>query len=139
MRKDENVTRTKIKAFLASNGTTLTDVVKVMNERHPDEPTTQQNITNKLARETIKFKEVVEIADILGYDIAFKKRHGINCTHDDPYPHHVPQCLYERIRTQQKTLQGFHTLQGFLFNPYSVFTSGIPYITNHCVFALHPV
>ena len=76
MRKDENVTRTKIKAFLASNGTTLTDVVKVMNERHPDESTTQQNITNKLARETIKFKEVVEIADILGYDIAFKKRNG---------------------------------------------------------------
>ena len=40
MRKDENITRAKIKAFLASNGTTLTDVVKVMNERHPDEPTT---------------------------------------------------------------------------------------------------
>ena len=76
MRKDENITRAKIKAFLASNGTTLTDVVKVMNERHPDEPTTQQNLTNKLARETIKFKEVVEIADILGYDIAFKKRNG---------------------------------------------------------------
>lgn len=73
MKKDENITRTKIKTFLASNGTTLTDVVKVMNERHPDEPTTQQNITNKLARETIKFTEVMEIADILGYDLVFKK------------------------------------------------------------------
>ena len=76
MRKDENITRAKIKAFLASNGTTLTDVVKVMNERHPDEPTTQQNITNKLARETIKFSEVMEIADILEHDIVFKKRNG---------------------------------------------------------------
>ena len=76
MRKDENITRAKIKAFLASNGTTLTDVVKVMNEMHPDEPTTQQNLTNKLARETIKFSEVMEIADILEHDIVFKKRNG---------------------------------------------------------------
>ena len=76
MRKDGNIIRTKIKTFLAANGVTLTDVIKIMNERHPDEPTTQQNITNKLARETIKFSEVMEIADILGYDIVFKKRNG---------------------------------------------------------------
>lgn len=76
MRKDDNIIRTKIKTFLAANGVTLTDVIKIMNERHPDEPTTQQNITNKLARETIKFSEVMEIADILGYDIVFKKRNG---------------------------------------------------------------
>lgn len=76
MRKDNNIIRTKIKTFLAANGVTLTDVIKIMNERHPDEPTTQQNITNKLARETIKFSEVMEIADILGYDIVFKKRAG---------------------------------------------------------------
>ena len=47
-----------------------------MNERHPDEPTTQQNLTNKLARETIKFSEVMEIADILEHDIVFKKRNA---------------------------------------------------------------
>lgn len=74
MKKDENKTRSKIKSFLASNGVTLTDVVKIMNERHPDEPTTQQNLTNKLARETIKFSEVEEIADILNHEIIFKKR-----------------------------------------------------------------
>lgn len=74
MQKDENATRAKIKAFLAFNGVTLTDVVKAMNERYPDEPTTQQNLTNKLARETIKFSEVMKIADILEYDVVFKKR-----------------------------------------------------------------
>ena len=76
MRKDDNIIRTKIKTFLAANGVTLTDVIKIMNERHPDEPTTQQNITNKLARQTIKFTEVMEIADILEYDIIFQKRTG---------------------------------------------------------------
>lgn len=74
MKKDENKTRAKIKSFLASNGVTLTDVVKIMNERHPDGPTTQQNLTNKLARETIKFSEVEEIADILDHEIIFKKK-----------------------------------------------------------------
>ncbi len=78
MKKDENKTRAKIKAFLALNGVTLTDVVKIMNERHPDEPTTQQNLTNKLARETIKFSEIEEIADILEHDIVFQKRNKKN-------------------------------------------------------------
>lgn len=42
-----------------------------MNASHPDAPTTAQNITNKLARETIKFSEVVEIAELLGYSVEF--------------------------------------------------------------------
>ena len=56
----ENKTRQKIKSFLAMNGYTLKEVVEKMNTNHPDTPTTAQNITNKLARETIKFSEVVE-------------------------------------------------------------------------------
>lgn len=69
--KIENKTRQKIKSFLAMNGYTLKEVVEKMNELHPEEPTTAQNITNKLARETIKFTEVVEIAEICGYSLEF--------------------------------------------------------------------
>lgn len=53
------------------NGYTLKEVVEKMNTNHPDTPTTAQNITNKLARETIKFSEVVEIAELLGYSVEF--------------------------------------------------------------------
>lgn len=67
----ENQTRQKIKSFLAMNGCTLKEVVEKMNANHPDAPTTAQNITNKLARETIKFSEVVEIAELLGYSVEF--------------------------------------------------------------------
>lgn len=74
--KTENRTRQKIKSFLAMNGYTLKEVVEKMNELHPEEPTTAQNITNKLARETIKFTEVVEIADILGYSVEFIPKKG---------------------------------------------------------------
>ena len=45
-----------------------------MNSRHPDEPTTAQNITNKLARKTIRFDEVSEMMDILQYDVIFRSR-----------------------------------------------------------------
>lgn len=70
----ENRTRQKIKSFLAMNGCTLKEVVEKMNANHPDTPTTAQNITNKLARETIKFSEVVEIAELLGYSVEFIPR-----------------------------------------------------------------
>ena len=69
--KTENKTRQKIKSFLAMNGYTLKEIVEKMNTNHPDTPTTAQNITNKLARETIKFSEVVEIAELLGYSVEF--------------------------------------------------------------------
>ena len=74
--KSENKTRQKIKAFLAMNGYTLKEVVVRMNELHPDEPTTAQNITNKIARETIKFTEVMEIAEICGYSLEFIPQKG---------------------------------------------------------------
>ena len=70
----ENRTRQKIKSFLAMNECTLKEVVEKMNANHPDTPTTAQNITNKLARETIKFSEVVEIAELLGYSVEFIPR-----------------------------------------------------------------
>ena len=58
-----------VKAMLAHQGWTLTQVVKEMNKRHPEKKaTTVQNISNKLARGTIKFSEVLEIARIIGLD-----------------------------------------------------------------------
>lgn len=67
-------TRTRIKTVIAAEQTTLKDVVNIMNEKHPDDQTTPQNVTNKLARKTIRFDEVSEIMDILDYDIIFRNR-----------------------------------------------------------------
>jgi hypothetical protein len=53
----------------------LTDVIKEFNKRHPnDKPTTPQNISNKLARGTIKYTELIEIADIIGYKIEWLEK-----------------------------------------------------------------
>ncbi len=63
--------RNEIKAYLAASGMTLTDVVAELNKRHPDEPTTTQNISNKLSRGTIRYSECKEIADIMGLKITW--------------------------------------------------------------------
>ena len=46
-------TRARIKTVLAAEQTTLKQIVERINERHPEKPTTAQNVTNKLARKTI--------------------------------------------------------------------------------------
>ncbi len=67
-----NKVRNDIKALLAKRGRTLTSVVQEMNNRHPDNKTTIQNVSNKLSRGTIKYSEVIEIADIVGCQIVWK-------------------------------------------------------------------
>lgn len=67
-------TRKRIKHVINEQETTLKDIVSIMNERHPDDTTTPQNLTNKLARKTIRFDEVSEIMDVLEYDVIFRSR-----------------------------------------------------------------
>ncbi len=66
--------RTRIKTVITAEGTTLKNVVEEINRRHPEDTTTAQNITNKLARKTIRFDEVSEIMDILDYDVILRNR-----------------------------------------------------------------
>lgn len=67
-------TRTRIKSVLAYEGKTLKEVIETINIKNPKNTTTPQNVTNKLARKTIRFDEVSEIMDILGYDVIFRNR-----------------------------------------------------------------
>lgn len=69
----DNKVRNDIKALLAKHGRTLTSVVQEMNNRHPNNKTTIQNVSNKLSRGTIKYSEVIEIAEIVGCQITWKR------------------------------------------------------------------
>ncbi len=67
-----NTIRNEIKSYIAASGWSLVDIVAKMNENRPEgEKTTPQNISNKLTRGTIKYSEVKEIADIIGYSIVW--------------------------------------------------------------------
>lgn len=69
--------RNEIKSYIAASGWTLVDIVAKMNEsRSESEQTTPQNITNKLTRGTIKYSEVKEIAEIIGFKVVWKNRHS---------------------------------------------------------------
>lgn len=70
--KELNSIRNEIKAHIAQSGWTLTEIVRAWNERN-EEKTTTQNISNKLSRGTIKYSEVKEIADIIGYSVEWKQ------------------------------------------------------------------
>lgn len=66
----QNQVHDEIKAVIAKHGFTLTEVVNRMNQkRAPDDQTSVQNISNKLARGTIKFSEVLEITSVMGLKI----------------------------------------------------------------------
>lgn len=66
----KNNIRNEIKSYIAKSGMTLTEIVTEYNKTH--EPTSVQNISNKLSRGTIKYSECLEIARIAGYEITWK-------------------------------------------------------------------
>lgn len=66
-----------IKNYLKEENITLTEVISSINDKRSEENrTTLQNMSNKLSRGTIKFSEILEIADVLDCDVVFKKRNS---------------------------------------------------------------
>ena len=54
-------------------GFTMQEVVDRLAEEH-DWSDSVSNLSAKLQRESIRYKEVIELADVLGYDIVWQKR-----------------------------------------------------------------
>ena len=66
-----NKIKNEIKAHIARSGHTMTQLAELLNEKY-NQKTAVQYISNKLTRGTISYKEVLEIADVLGYEIIWK-------------------------------------------------------------------
>lgn len=69
----DNDTRSLLRMMLDESGLSLSKAVKRMGELHPDIKTSTQNISNKLARDSINFSEFMALADACGYDVSFDK------------------------------------------------------------------
>ena len=63
----------EIKGYIISNGFTITDIAEELNKRTGTE-FTMQNLSNKIRRESLKYTEILEIADILGYEIVWNRK-----------------------------------------------------------------
>lgn len=75
--QNSNNTHNEIKGYLALNGWKFKEVINEMNRRRKMEKrelTTESNMLNKIRRETIKYTEVKEIADIIGCNLEWKKK-----------------------------------------------------------------
>ena len=62
----------EVKGYIIANGMTLTCMAAQLAEKYGR--SCMQNLSGKLRRGTFSYTEAVEIADILGYDIVWKKR-----------------------------------------------------------------
>lgn len=62
-----------LKSTIIKAGWTITSVVEALNKKHGTSLTVQ-NFSSKMIRGTLKYSEVEEVLDIIGYDIIWKKR-----------------------------------------------------------------
>ena len=65
--------RNEIKAQIVRAGFTMREVVELLSDEYGWSDSVS-NLSAELQRESIRYKEVVELADVLGYDIVWKKR-----------------------------------------------------------------
>jgi len=65
--------RNEIKAYIVRQGMTMQEVVDVLSDVYGWSDSVS-NLSNKLQRESLRYKEAVQLADALGYDIQWVKR-----------------------------------------------------------------
>ena len=68
-----NTTKNEIKAQIIRAGFTMQEVCDRLCDEYGWSDSVS-NFSNKLRRESLRFREVVELADVLGYDIVWQKR-----------------------------------------------------------------
>jgi hypothetical protein len=65
--------RNEIKAQIIRAGFTMQEVVDLLHDEYGWSDSVS-NLSAKLQRESIRYKEVVELADALGYELIWQKR-----------------------------------------------------------------
>lgn len=65
--------RNEIKSYIIRTGWTMLNLVEELSERY-GWSSSVPNLSAKLQRESLRYKEAIQIADVLGYDIVWVKR-----------------------------------------------------------------
>ncbi len=65
--------RNEIKAYIIRTGWTMLNLVEELSVRY-GWSSSVSNFSAKLQRESLRYKEAIQIADVLGYDIVWVKR-----------------------------------------------------------------
>ena len=73
MKKNINKVKCDIQSHIVAAGYTQKEAVDACSAEYGWSDS-DSNFSNKLDKETIRYKEVLELADVLGYDIVWQKR-----------------------------------------------------------------
>ena len=65
--------RNEIKSYLVRQGMTMQAVVDLLSDVY-GWSNSVSNLSNKLQRESLRYTEAVQLADVLGFDIVWQKR-----------------------------------------------------------------
>ena len=63
----------EVRSHLVCEGVTMQDVLEKLEQQYGWSRSIS-NLSGKVQRETLGYKEAVELADVLGYEIVWKKR-----------------------------------------------------------------
>lgn len=73
MSETQNYTKFLFKSMLKKCGLTMKQAIESYNLLHPDKPTSTQNVSNKLERNTLRFYEMIDLLSAIGIEASFKK------------------------------------------------------------------
>ena len=62
-----------IKAKIIDSGKTITEVAELLSQKK-GEPVSVQNLSQKIRRQSLRLVEAEEIADVLGYEIVWRRK-----------------------------------------------------------------
>ena len=71
--------RNELKAQIVRAGVTMQQVVDLLSDEYGWSDSVS-NLSAKLQRESIRYKEVLELADVLGYEIVWQKKREYSCS-----------------------------------------------------------
>ncbi len=65
--------RNEIKAYIVRQGMTMQEVVDLLADVYGWSDSVS-NLSNKLQRESLLYREAVQLADVLGYELVWQKK-----------------------------------------------------------------
>ena len=71
--KNMSEIRNEIKSYIVRKGMTMNDVVALLADEY-GWSTSVSNLSDKLRRGSLRYREAVELADVLGYDVVWQIR-----------------------------------------------------------------
>ena len=65
--------RNEIKSYIVRHGMTMQEVVDLLADEYGWSDSVS-NLSNKLQRESLRYTETVQLAEVLGFEIVWRKR-----------------------------------------------------------------